>query len=85
MILEIANLEAIDAWSVTDQLDHHIIASTWAFKCKRYPDGLIKKFKVCFFARGNRQLGRTDFFKTYAPVVRWTTIRLMFILELLLG
>ena len=51
MKLEIATLEAIDAWSVIDHLDHHVIASTWAFKCKRYPDGLIKKFKARFCAR----------------------------------
>jgi len=84
MKLEIATLEAIDAWSVIDRLDHHVIASTWAFKCKRYPDGLIK-FKACFCARGDQQIEGIDFFKTYAPVVQWTTIRLMFILEILLG
>ncbi len=28
---------------------------------------------------------RIDFFETYAPVVQWTMIRLMFILEILLG
>jgi hypothetical protein len=28
MKLEITTLEAIDAWSVTDRLDHHVIAST---------------------------------------------------------
>jgi len=38
MKLEIATLEAIDAWSVIDRLDHHVITSTWAFKCKHYPD-----------------------------------------------
>ena len=85
MKLEIATLEAIDAWSVIDCLDHHVIASTWAFKCKRYPDGLIKKFKARFCARGNQHLEGIDFFETYAPVVQWTTIRLMFILEILLG
>ncbi len=68
-----------------DRLDHHVIASTWAFKCKHYPDGLIKKFKARFCARGDQQLEGIDFFETYAPVVQWTTIRLMFILEILLG
>ncbi len=52
MKLEIATLEAIDAWSMIDCLGHHVIASTWVFKCKRCPDGLIKKFKACFCARG---------------------------------
>ncbi len=31
------------------------------------------------------QLERVDFFETYAPVVHWTTIWLMFVLEVLLG
>jgi hypothetical protein len=41
-------------------------ASTWAFKCKRYPGGLIKKFKARLCARGDKQLEGTDFFDTYA-------------------
>ncbi len=90
MKLEIATLENIDAWFVVDRYDsngapHHVIPSMWAFKCKRYPDGCIKKFKSCFCARGDKQLEGIDFFETYAPVVQWTTIRLMFILEILLG
>jgi hypothetical protein len=39
--LKIATLEAINAQSVIDQLDHHVIASIWAFKCKCYLDGFI--------------------------------------------
>jgi len=60
---------------VIEGVDHHVIASTWAFKCKCYPDGLIKKFKARFCARGDQQLEGIDFFETYAPVVQWTTIR----------
>ena len=63
----------------------NVIQSTWAFKCKRFPDGLIKKFKARFCARGDQQIEGVDFFETYAPVVQWTTIRLMLILEVLLG
>jgi hypothetical protein len=47
--------------------------------------GLIKKFKARFCARGDQQLEGIDFFETYALVVPWTTICLMFILEILLG
>jgi hypothetical protein len=81
MKLEIATLENIDAWTIVKQNDsngkpHHVIPSTWAFKCKQYPDGLIKKFKARFCARGDKQVEEIDFFETYAPVVQWTTMRL---------
>lgn len=86
--VEIETLEGMHAWDVIDRGDvpegRTIIDSTWAFKCKRYPDGLIKKFKARFCARGDQQLEGIDFFETYAPVVQWTTVRLMLILEVLL-
>ncbi len=90
MKLEIATLENIDAWPMVDHYDsngapHHGKPSTWAFKCKRYPEGRIKKFKARFCARGDKQLEGIDFFETYAPVVQWITIRLIFILKVLLG
>ena len=90
MKLEITTLENIDAWTIVERNDsngepHHVKPSTWAFKFKQYPVGLIKKFKARFCARGDKQLEGIDFFETYAPVVQWTTIRLMFILEILLG
>ncbi len=48
---KIFTLETIEAWNVFDREDDmNIISSTWAFKCKRYPDGLIKKFKARFCA-----------------------------------
>ena len=86
MKTEIATLESMGAWEVVERSDDmNVIDSTWAFKCKRYPDGLIKKFKARFCARGDQQLEGIDFFETYAPVVQWTTVRLMLILEVLLG
>jgi hypothetical protein len=53
---------------------------TWAFKLKRYPDGLAKKFKARFCVRGDRQVEGVDYFETWAPVVQWTTVRSMMIL-----
>ena len=84
-VKEIETLEGMEAWEVVDEkTDMNIIDSTWAFKLKRFPDGLIKKFKARFCARGDQQVEGVDFFETYAPVVQWTTIRLMLILEVLL-
>ncbi|NCF91157.1 MAG: hypothetical protein GWQ05_09390, partial [Verrucomicrobiaceae bacterium] len=84
--VEMETLEKMDSWTVVDRTsDMNVLPSTWAFKCKRFPDGLIKKFKARFCARGDRQIEGVDFFETYAPVVMWTTIRLLLILECLLG
>jgi hypothetical protein len=53
MELEIFTLESINAWEVVERKDEEkmkVINSTWPFKCKRYPDGLIKKSKARFCA-----------------------------------
>ena len=82
---EIQILEEMNAWDVVDIPDgKNVIESTWAFKLKRFPDGLVKKFKARFCAQGDQQLEGIDFFETYAPVVQWTTVRLLLILEVLL-
>jgi hypothetical protein len=79
-------LESIDAWDVVKrEAGMNIFNSTWAYKCKWYPYGLIKKLKARFCACGDQQLEGIDFFETYAPVVHLTTIFLMFVLEILLG
>ena len=85
-VKELETLESMDAWDIVDETpDMNVIDSTWAFKIKRFPDGLIKKFKARFCARGDQQIEGVDFFETYAPVVQWTTVRLMLILEVLLA
>ena len=77
MYLEIATLEAINAWVVVEydpEIMTNIIWLTWAFKCNQFTNGLIKKLKACFCARGNMQIKGIDFLKTHAPVAQWTKI-----------
>jgi hypothetical protein len=62
----------------------NVLPSTWAFKCKRFPDGRVKKFKARFCARGDRQKEGIDYFKTWSPVVQWTTVRIMLIFSCIL-
>ncbi len=83
---EIETLESMDAWEVVDRDDDNtnVINSIWAFKLKRYLDGMVKKFKAYFCAHGDQQLEGINFFETYAPVVQWISVHLMLILEVLL-
>jgi len=83
---ELATLEKMKSWEVVDiPAGKHILGSTWAFKLKRYPDGRPKKYKARFVARGDQQIAGVEFNETYAPVVQWTTVRMMLILECMLG
>lgn len=83
---EIEALEHKKAWDVVDREEFmNVIPSTWAFKCKRFPDGSVRKLKARLCARGDRQIQGIDFNETWAPVVNWNTVRLMLTLSQVLG
>ena len=83
MDIEIETLVGKDSWEVVDRTDEmNVLNSKWAFKCKRYPDGSIRKLKARFCVRGDQQIEGVDFFDTYAPVVQWSTIRLLLMVSL---
>ena len=75
-----------DSWDVVDR-EHwmNVLPLTWAFKCKQFPDGSVCKLKAQFCARGDKQIEGIDYFDTFAPVVNWTTIRLMLVLSIILN
>ena len=57
------------AWDVVSRTDNiHVLPSIWAFRCKRFPDGIVRKLKARFCVRGDRQIEDVDYFETFAPV-----------------
>ena len=83
---EIKTSESKDSLSVVQRREWmNGLPSTWAFKCKRFPYGSIRKLKARFCARGDRQIERKDYFETFATVVLWQSVCVMFILSILLG
>ncbi len=77
MTREIRELEGRDAWtgvlrsSVPKGIQ--IVPLTWVFKIKRLPNGDLDKFKARICVRGDLQKVTDEC--TYAPVVKWPTIR----------
>ena len=52
---------------------------------KRYPDGLLKKFKARFCVRGEQQVDSINVFETLVPVLAWITVRILLILSMILN
>ncbi|GJS62863.1 zinc finger, CCHC-type containing protein [Tanacetum coccineum] len=75
---EIGSIMENNTWILSD-LPHGCkpLGCKWIFKRKMKVDGTIDKFKARLVIQGFRQKEGIDYFDTYAPVSRITTIRLL--------
>ena len=54
-----------------------IVTSKWIYKINHVADGSIEKFKARFVAHSFSQVKRVDYDETFAPVVRFSSIRVV--------
>jgi hypothetical protein len=65
-------------WEVTDRpYGCKPVGCKWVFKKKLKPNGTIEKYKARIVAKGYTQKEGEDFFDTYSPIARMTTIRVL--------
>ncbi|GFS40861.1 hypothetical protein Acr_00g0070930 [Actinidia rufa] len=54
---------------------HNVVRCKWIYRLKCEVDGSIDHYKACLAAKGFHQQPGVDYFETFSPVVKPTTIR----------
>lgn len=77
MDAEIIALEQNNTWTLVDLPQGKIpIGCKWVYKIKYKSDGNIKRFKARLVAKGYTQIERVDYFDTFSPIAKMTTIQI---------
>jgi hypothetical protein len=78
MIEEYESILKNDVWEVVPRSHgKSVLTSKWIYKIKHAADGGVEKFKARFVARGFSQKEGIDYDEIFAPVTRYTSIRII--------
>ena len=60
----------------------NVVQSKWVFKSKRQPDGSLERLKAWIVAVGYLQHSGIDFFETFSPVIKPSTVHMVLALAI---
>ncbi len=89
MEIEINDHESRHHWTLMLRKELPVSAKTimaiWSFKCKRFPNGTLNKYKAQLCAHGGQQTWGQDYWNTYDPIVTWASVCLLLIIAKIHG
>lgn len=78
MDLEFRSLLQNDTWVLVPPSPNlNVVGSNWVFRIKHHPDGSVQQYKARVVAKGFHQSPGIDYFETFSPVVKPSTIRVI--------
>eukprot|EP00253_Pinus_taeda_P023341 PITA_23341 len=82
MVGEYDSIVRNSVWDVVPRSENKsVVSSRWLYKVKQAFDGSVEKHKARFVTRGFSQVEGIDYDETFAPVARYSFIRLMLALS----
>jgi hypothetical protein len=74
---ELNNFIRNEVWSLVERPKQNVIGMKWVFGNKQDEHGVVTRNKARLVAQGFTQIEGLDFGKTYAPVARLESIRIL--------
>lgn len=72
---EYNSLMKLKTWKLVDKGNNKVIRCKWVYKLKKDPAGNVVKYKARLVAKGFSQTPGIDYFQTFAPVIRHSSLR----------
>jgi len=86
MVEEYDSIVQNNVWDVVPRPNNKsVVSSHWLYKVKQVVYGSVEKHKARFVSRGFSQVEGIDYDYTFAPVARYSSIKLMLALSAQMG